>query len=236
MRYLFSILVAFFLLATTSSSFSQQTVPSQSRVLVAPAAQKIPVLKVRASNARSPRRSGGQTALDIAAKDYKAEKKPPKLGANEYQSLTNTGGRSSSAAGTTVQSNQKPTLQHLRLTPRKHYNSLGFLSFHQAQYVNPKLNRVDYVAVQSPEFAFVHAQVKAEKGERYLVDFTVSTTLPMTTFTMAVDGASQDFGVGPGNHHLLAFLEPAEDGDTSVAIWADMSVYKFYALDITRVQ
>jgi len=235
MRYLLSILVALVLLAITSSSFSQQTVPSQSRVLVAPAVQKIPVLKVRSSNARSPRRSGSQTALDIAAKDYKAEKGPPKLGADEYQNLTNPGGHSSSAAGTAVKSNQKPTLQHLRLTPRKHYNSLGFLSFHQAQYVNPKLNRVDFVAVQSPEFAFVHAQVKAKKGVRYLVDFAVSTNRPIT-FTMAVDGASQDFGVGAGNHHLLAFLEPAEDGDTSVAIWADISTYKFYALDITKVQ
>jgi len=67
------------------------------------------------------------------------------------------------------------------------------------------------------------------------VDFTVSTTRSIT-FTMAVDGASQDYGVGAGNHHLLAYLEPAEDGETSVAIWADMSTYKFYALEITRVQ
>lgn len=236
MRFLLSIVVALTVLATLSTSTSaQQIKPSQTRVLVAPAAQYIPVLKVRAANARSPRRSGKQTALDIAAKDYKAQK-PPKLGADQYQALTNPGGHSSSAAGTTVQSNQKPTLQHLRLTPRKHYSGLGFLSFHQSQYVNPKLNRVDFVAVQDPEFAFVHAQVKAEKGERYLVDFTVSTTRPTTTFTMAVDGASQDFGVAPGNHHLLAYLEPAEDGETSVAIWADMSVYRFYALEITRVQ
>ncbi|MCP4044679.1 MAG: hypothetical protein GY732_01655, partial [Gammaproteobacteria bacterium] len=91
MKYLLSIFVVLTLLVILSISASaQQTVPSQTPALVAPAAQNIPVLKVRAVNKRSPRRSGKQPALDIEAKERKSES-PPKLGADQYQKLTNPG-------------------------------------------------------------------------------------------------------------------------------------------------
>lgn len=38
-----------------------------------------------------------------------------------------------------------------------------------------------------------------------------------------------------GSHHLLAYLEPVENGEVSMAIITDKAVYRFYSLEIKKV-
>ena len=228
-------LVILFSAVLNVSVSAQQTKPSQTKVLVAPAVSEIPVLKASTSRVRKPRSTDYRSPLAIAAKEYKSNK-PKRLGADQYKLLTNTPRRSKPAAGTSVQASPESVLEKLKLTPRRNYRGLGFLGYHHATHVNPSMDLVSFQGVKNlnPAFSFVFAYVQVEKGERYLVDFSVSTDKD-TKFTLEVNGGSQDFGVSNGSHHLLAYLDTTEAGDVLMEIHSNTANFKFYALEITKV-
>jgi hypothetical protein len=215
-------------------AWAQQTVPSQTRVLVAPASSDIPVLRVKATKNRKPSREAGQSPLVIAESRYRSQK-PPAMGADQYQALTGSSGLSGASAGVAIQATPDPVLNYLKLTPRENFHGLGHLFVYKANAVNTNKDFIDFVKISEPELAFVYAKLSVEKGERYLVDFSVSTNHNVT-FTMEVNGASQTFGVNKGSHHLLAYLEPEADGEVGVAIYNDQAIYRFYSVEVTKVQ
>ena len=215
-------------------AFAQQTAPSQMRVLVSPVSTDIPVLRAKASNSRKPSRKAAQSPLAIAESRYKSQK-PPAMAADQYQALTGSPGQLGAIAGTTLQATPDPVLNYLKLTPRENHHGLGYLFVYKPNAVNISKDFIDFVKISEPELAFVYAKVTVEKGERYLVDFSVSTNHDVT-FTMEVNGDSQTFGVNKGSHHLLAYLEPEASGEVGVAIYNDQAIYRFYSVEVTKVQ
>jgi len=212
---------------------AQQVKPSQTKVLVMPLAADIPVLKASPKSTRKPRRASRSATIPVLQK-LDDKNRPARLGADQYKLLTSSGQSHKPTGGTGIQAKPKPVLEHLKLTPRRAYTGLGFLTFNRVFNYSVEANQVLFHLDEPSPFACIFATVQVEAGERYLVDFSVSVE-DDTIFTVAVGENAQKIDVEEGSHHLLAFLDAAEDGESTMVIFTDTSKYTFYALDITKV-
>jgi hypothetical protein len=74
-----------------------------------------------------------------------------------------------------------------------------------------------------------------DKGERYLVDFSVKTGADLK-FHVSTDTGTTDISVAKGTHHLLVYLDAQETGTTAVTLTADDAIFAFYSVEVTRTE
>ena len=158
---------------------------------------------------------------------------PKSLGSDQYRSLT---GKSKPAAGsnTGVKAGNQPHLEYLKLTPRDLWSGFGWLEFAKAAQVDPKDQSASFYDLSDSEPGWTRAFLKVQKGERYLLDFSINAGIK-SKFDLSTPGGSQEVSVDKGKHHVLMYLDADKTEVSEVTIKTDQAVYTFYALEITRI-
>jgi len=131
-----------------------------------------------------------------------------------------------------VQNTPPPKITTLKLSTRNNYHGLGWLEFNETRHSDAK---VDYTMWFSPMsgMGYMKAHLKFEKGERYLIDWSVGCD-DKRDFHYLSTGGSQTTTLNEGEHHLLAIIEPQSSGWSSLMLWADTQ-WVFYGVEVSKM-
>jgi hypothetical protein len=213
------------------SSYAQQSVQLRSQNAEAAklyaAKADIPVLTTRpaTTQARAPER--------LRHKSRAVDEAPAPLDSQQFLVLTGKETRQSSGTKP-VKAAGEPTLEYLELTPRKLLSGMGWLEFSDVQRFDPKDQYVSFFGVSSDLVGTVQAFLKVEKGQRYLLDFSINAGVH-STFEISSNGGTQVTSVDKGPRHLLIYLDAQGTETTEVSLSAKNAIYSFYSLEVTRV-
>jgi len=193
---------------------------------VAASSEDLPVLKTEKSRSavRSPER--------LRHKSREVGGAPKPLGKKKYLSLTGKS-RGQANSNNSIQAGEKARLEHLKLTPRKNYSGFGWLEFKHLQNYDPMDQSASFFRVGEEDTGWARAYVKVDKGERYLVDFSVNTGANLH-FHISTDAGTTDIFLVKGAHHLLIYLDAQETETATVTLTADDAIFAFYSVEITR--
>jgi hypothetical protein len=213
------------------SSSAQQSVQLRSQdaetAKLYAAKADIPVLTTRSATAQA------RTPERLRHKSRAANEAPAPLDSQQFFVLT--GKQSPQSSGSQqVKAAGSPRLEYLELTPRKLLSSLGWLEFSDVQRFDVKDDYVSFFGVSSDLVGTVQAFLNVEKGQRYLVDFSVNAGV-YTNFEINSSGGKQLTSVAKGPHHLLIYLDAQDTETTEVSLSAKNAVYSFHSLEVTRV-
>jgi hypothetical protein len=210
----------------TASQQSTRVVESTNSGKLALTSETLPVLRTGKST------TAIQAPERLRHKSREVGEAPKPMGKKEYQSLTGKS-KGQASSNNTVQAGEKPRLEYLKLTPRKNYTGFGWLEFSQLQHHDPKDQFASFFRVGEDDTGWAKAFLKVDKGERYLVDFSVNTGANLK-FHISTDAGTTDISLVKGAHHLLVYLDALETETTSVTLTADNAIFAFYSVEITR--
>lgn len=126
------------------------------------------------------------------------------------------------------------SLQTVRVSPQApHVANKATLGLYQARYVFPEVSIALFSKPTQYLTPMAFVRVNLIKGERYLIDVSMSTVYHQK-LTVKYNGGQQLFPLDKGAQHMLFVIQAQEPGFTTFSITSD-NTFMIYSIEISRL-